>query len=62
VLNRIFLGEHTEYLVRTQALGDILALVPRAAETDSGFALGGEVTLAWPDKAPLALADDREPN
>jgi spermidine/putrescine transport system ATP-binding protein len=62
VLNRIFLGEHTEYLIRTQALGDILALVPRAAETDTGFAPGGEVALAWPDKAPLALADDREPN
>ena len=32
VLNRIFLGEHTEYLVRTAGLGDLLALVPRAAE------------------------------
>ena len=32
VLNRIFLGEHTEYLVRTPDLGDLLALVPRAAE------------------------------
>ena len=62
VLNRIFLGEHTEYLVRTPGLGDILALVPRAAETPSGFAPGAEVALAWPDRAPLALADDREPN
>ena len=62
VLNRIFLGEHTEYLVRTQTLGDILALVPRAAEADSGFAPGADVALAWPDKAALALADDREPN
>ena len=50
VLNRIFLGEHTEYLVRTDGLGDLLALVPRAAEADSGFAPGDEVALAWPEQ------------
>jgi spermidine/putrescine transport system ATP-binding protein len=60
VLNRIFLGEHTEYLVRTEALGDLLALVPRAAEAGAGFAPGDEVALAWPDSAALALPDDRE--
>jgi spermidine/putrescine transport system ATP-binding protein len=62
VLNRIFLGEHTEYLVRTAALGDLLALVPRAAEADSAArAPGDEVGLSWPETAALALADDREP-
>jgi spermidine/putrescine transport system ATP-binding protein len=62
VLNRIFLGEHTEYLVRTAALGDLLALVPRAAEADSAArAPGDEVGLSWPDTAALALADDRGP-
>jgi spermidine/putrescine transport system ATP-binding protein len=61
VLNRIFLGEQTEYLVRTTALGDLLALVPRAAEAGGdGFVPGDEVALAWPDGAALALADDRE--
>jgi spermidine/putrescine transport system ATP-binding protein len=60
VMNRIFLGEHTEYLVRTPSLGDLLALVPRAAEADSGFAPGDEVALAWPESAALALRDDRE--
>ena len=60
VMNRIFLGEHTEYLVRTGALGDLLALVPRATEADSGFAPGDEVALAWPESAALALVDDRQ--
>jgi len=61
VLNRIFLGEHTEYLVRTPSLGDLLALVPRAAEgAGSGFAPGDEVALDWPPSAGLALGDDRE--
>jgi spermidine/putrescine transport system ATP-binding protein len=61
VLNRIFLGEHTEYLIRTHALGDLLALVPRAAEAGAaGFVPGDEVTAIWPEAAALALADDRE--
>ncbi len=61
VLNRIFLGEHTEYLVRTPDLGDLLALVPRGAEGGSGgFAPGDAVALHWPASAGLALHDDRE--
>ncbi len=60
VLNRIFLGEHTEYLVRTATMGDLLALVPRAAEAEAGFAPGEDVALSWPEGAALALADDRQ--
>jgi spermidine/putrescine transport system ATP-binding protein len=60
VLNRIFLGEHTEYLVGVENLGGLLALVPRAAESGTGFAPGDSVALTWPDTAPLALRDDRE--
>jgi spermidine/putrescine transport system ATP-binding protein len=63
VLNRIFLGEHTEYLVRTAAFGDLLALVPRATEADAnGFVPGEEVGLSWAEMAALALVDDREAN
>ena len=61
VLNRIFLGEHTEYLVRTPDLGDLLALVPRAAEADSGFAPGDDGGAgAGRESAALALPDDRQ--
>jgi spermidine/putrescine transport system ATP-binding protein len=60
VQNRIFLGEHTEYLVRTARHGDLLALVPKRVEAGgAGFAPGDEVGLGWADAAPLALpADD----
>jgi spermidine/putrescine transport system ATP-binding protein len=60
VLNRIFLGEHTEFLVRTERLGDLLALVPRGAEEDCPAAPGDAVALAWPERAALALRDDRQ--
>jgi spermidine/putrescine transport system ATP-binding protein len=59
VLNRIFLGEHTEYLVATEAYGELLALVPRSAEAAVSFAPGEAVDLSWPDSAALALTDDR---
>ncbi|MGD9507105.1 MAG: ABC transporter ATP-binding protein [Geminicoccaceae bacterium] len=59
ILNRIFLGEHTEYLVRTEIYGEFLALVPRSAEAAASFAPGDAVGLSWPASAALALADDR---
>jgi spermidine/putrescine transport system ATP-binding protein len=59
VLNRIFLGEHTEYLVATEPHGDFLALVPRSTEAAATFAPGDTVELSWPASAALALADDR---
>jgi spermidine/putrescine transport system ATP-binding protein len=59
VLNRIFLGEHTEYLVATEAYGELLALVPRSADATASFAPGDAVGLSWPDSAALALPDDR---
>jgi len=59
VLNRIFLGEHTEYLVTTGELGHFLVLVPRSAEAAASFAAGDAVGLSWPASAALALPDDR---
>lgn len=58
VKNRIFLGEHTEYLVGTEELGDILALVPKYVETaEGGFARGDDVKVGWRRDAALALAE-----
>lgn len=34
VLNRIFLGEHTEYLLRSDRLGEFLVLSPRQSESN----------------------------
>jgi spermidine/putrescine transport system ATP-binding protein len=56
VVNRIFLGEHTEYLVRDAALGDLLVLVARQAEAIEGaFGPGDTAFVSWPGDAALIL-------
>ncbi|MFO1068987.1 MAG: ABC transporter ATP-binding protein [Geminicoccaceae bacterium] len=62
VRNRIFLGEHTEYLVHAPPHGDLLALVPRQLEVAGGFAIGDPVGLSWPPGAPLVLAPADPPS
>ena len=59
VVNRIFLGEHTEYLVRNDDLGEFLVLVSRQAEAiEGGFEPGDQALASWPDGAALILGDD----
>jgi spermidine/putrescine transport system ATP-binding protein len=59
VVNRIFLGEHTEYLVRNADLGEFLVLVSRQAEAVEGaFEPGDTAFAAWQDGAALILGDD----
>lgn len=59
VINRIFLGEHTEYLVRHPTLGDLLVLVARQAEAIEGsFAPGDAGVIGWPNDAALILIKD----
>jgi len=59
VVNRIFLGEHTEYLVRHAALGDLLVLVARQAEAAEGsFGPGDRGFVTWAPDAGLILAQD----
>jgi spermidine/putrescine transport system ATP-binding protein len=59
VINRIFLGEHTEYLVRHAALGDLLVLVARQAEaTEGGFDPGAPAHIGWAAGTALILGED----
>jgi spermidine/putrescine transport system ATP-binding protein len=59
VVNRIFLGEHTEYLVRHAALGDLLVLVARQAEATAGaFAPGEAGYVSWAPQSALILIED----
>lgn len=59
IVTRIFLGEHTEYLVNNDTLGNFLVLVPRQAEaSEGGFEPGGAGHASWQDGAALILADD----
>ncbi|MDG1934945.1 MAG: ABC transporter ATP-binding protein [Paracoccaceae bacterium] len=56
VLNRIFLGEHTEYLINHETLGDFLVLSPRQAEmAESPFNPGDRALVSWEPSAALIL-------
>ncbi len=56
VHNRIFLGEHTEYLVKHETLGDFLVLTPRQADlTEGAFAVGDKAMVSWETSAALVL-------
>ncbi len=59
VINRIFLGEHSEYLVRHAGLGDLLVLVARQAEASEGsFAPGDAGSISWASNTGLILPED----
>lgn len=59
VQNRIFLGEHTEYLVRNAALGEFLVLAPRQSEgVDGTFEHGEAGWVSWAEDAPILLSTD----
>lgn len=59
VLNRIFLGEHTEYLVKHNALGEFLVLAPRQSELNDGtFNAGDKLQASWDASSALVLDRD----
>ena len=59
VQNRIFLGEHTEYLVRHGALGNLTVLAPRRSEFGArDFEAGSRAFVEWSDEAALILRAD----
>ena len=58
VMNRIFLGEHSEYLVATEGYGEVMVLSPKSIESSSrSFAPGDHVSLSWRSEATLVLGD-----
>jgi len=58
VMNRIFLGEHSEYLVATEGYGDVMVLTPKFIESTSrSFAPGDKVEISWEPEAALILGD-----
>lgn len=59
VQNRIFLGEHTEYVVRHNELGKIIVLAPRQSEIGArGFDAGSRAYVEWSGEAALVLRAD----
>ncbi len=58
VMNRIFLGEHSEYLVATEGYGEVMVLSPKSIEhSNRSFAPGDDVSLGWAQEAALVLGD-----
>lgn len=56
VANRIFLGEHTEYLVEVEGIGKLLVLTPKRFETElGGLSPGEQAYVGWSEKAALVL-------
>ena len=59
VQNRIFLGEHTEYLVTHAILGEFLVLSPRQTEMNDGpFNAGESLTVSWDAGTALVLEQE----
>jgi spermidine/putrescine transport system ATP-binding protein len=58
VMNRIFLGEHSEYLIATEEYGDVLVLSPKSIESiNSSFAPGDNISISWRPEAVRVLGD-----
>ena len=58
IKNQIFLGEHTEYLVATDSIGDVLVLSPKHIENSGNrFSLGDFVSIGWKNEMALVLED-----
>jgi spermidine/putrescine transport system ATP-binding protein len=56
IRNRIFLGEHTEYLLHNDQFGEFLALFPRQNEVDeSPFDVNENIHISWNQEAALVL-------
>ena len=59
VRNRIFLGEHTEYLVQHAQLGNIAVLAPRQAQEGLDAMNKGEVAwVHWDPDTAIILKND----
>jgi spermidine/putrescine transport system ATP-binding protein len=58
VLNRIFLGEQTEYLVAHDRLGEFMVRSPRQGNGLTAFEIGDKVAVGWPPDAALILGKD----
>jgi spermidine/putrescine transport system ATP-binding protein len=58
VLNRIFLGEQTEYLVVHDRLGEFMVRSPRHGNAATAFEIGDKVAVGWPPDAALILTRD----
>jgi len=59
VLNRIFLGEQTEYRVASESLGEFAIVTPYKTEREAGaFDIGDKIAAGWRSEAARLLPDE----
>ena len=59
VMNRIFLGEHTEYVVAHETLGQFMVMAPRKSEREAGvYDIGDAIAAGWRAEAERILPND----
>ena len=56
ILNRIYLGDHSEFSVQAEGIGDLLVRLPKGAET-SGLEPGAAASIGWRGHQTLALRE-----
>jgi spermidine/putrescine transport system ATP-binding protein len=58
VMNTIFLGENSEYLINTEGHGEVMVSSPKSAESSKRtFKPGDPVSLSWSPELALVLGD-----
>jgi len=57
VRNRIYLGDHSEFSVSAEGLGDVLARIPKALPLATELIPGDAVEIGWRSEQALALCE-----
>ena len=57
LLNRIYLGDHSEFQVEAEGLGPVLVRLPKHSTEGQSLEPGDQVTMGWKCERALALAE-----
>ena len=57
VRNRIYLGDHSEFSLSAEGLGDVLARMPKSSALATELAPGDLVEIGWRSEQALALRE-----
>ncbi|WP_374370254.1 ABC transporter ATP-binding protein [Dongia sp.] len=58
LLNRIYLGDHSEFQIEAEGLGAVLVRLPKSAGQAQGLEPGDQVVMGWSHERALILAEE----
>lgn len=58
LLNRIYLGDHSEFQIEAEGLGAVLVRLPKSAGQAQGLEPGDQVIMGWSHERALILAEE----